>query len=113
MHPEARAELRLRFKLAVLEYANHFGVAETCQEFNVARSSFYRWRQRYDEAGKSGLERKKPVAHRHPRQTSPEVVEKILELRCEYQLGALRIVYYLDRYHGINVSESTVTRLLR
>jgi transposase InsO family protein len=41
------------------------------------------------------------------------VVEKILELRKGYHLGALRITYYLDRYHGIQISESTVTRVLR
>lgn len=45
--------------------------------------------------------------------TSREVVEKILEIRAEYQLGALRIMYYLDRYYGIKISESTVTRVLR
>jgi hypothetical protein len=43
----------------------------------------------------------------------PEVVEKILELRAEYQLGALRIRYYLERYHGIKISESTVSRVLK
>jgi hypothetical protein len=37
MQQEAREELRIRFKLAVLEYAKHFGVTETCREFNVAR----------------------------------------------------------------------------
>ena len=40
-------------------------------------------------------------------------MEKILDLRSTYQIGALRIVYYLDRYHGIKISESTVTRVLR
>ena len=57
--------------------------------------------------------RKKPVAHSHPRKTPSEVVEKILEIRTDYQLGALRITYYLDRYHSIKVSESTVTRVLK
>ncbi len=57
--------------------------------------------------------RKKPVAQNHPRKTHPEVVEKILELRAEYQVGALRIKYYLERYHGIKISESTVTRVLK
>ena len=47
------------------------------------------------------------------RKTPSEVVDKILELRREYQIGALRIVYYLERYHGIKTSESTVTRVLR
>jgi transposase InsO family protein len=40
-------------------------------------------------------------------------VEKILELRAEYQFGALRIRYYLERYHGIKISESTVSRVLK
>lgn len=57
--------------------------------------------------------RKKPVANSHPRKTSPEVVEKVLELRKEYSLGALRIMYYLERYRGIKISESTVSRILK
>ena len=113
MHQEAREELRVRFKLAVLEYAKHFGVTETCREFNIARSTFYEWKQKYDREGRAGLYRQKPVAYSHPRKTSPEMVEKILELRREHQIGALRIAYYLNRYHGIKISESTVTRVLR
>ena len=27
--------------------------------------------------------------------------EKILAMRTEYQLGALRIMYYMDRCHGL------------
>lgn len=113
MHEEAREELRIRPKLTILEYAKHVGVTKACREFNIPRSIFYRWKQKHDKEGRSGLYRKKPVAYRHPRKTSPEVVEKILELRTDYQIGALRITYYLDRYHGIKISESTVSRVLR
>jgi transposase InsO family protein len=113
MHKEAREELKVRLALAVLELANHFGVVKACREFNVPRSTFYRWKQKYDKEGRSGLYRKKPVAHNYPRKTPLEVIEKILELRTNYQLGALRITYYLDRYHGIKISESTVTRVLK
>jgi transposase len=100
MHKEAREELRIRLKLVVLEYAKHVGVVKACREFNVPRSTFYRWKKKHDKEGRFGLYRKKPVAYSHPRKTSPEVVEKILELRKGYHLGALRITYYLDRYHG-------------
>ncbi len=113
MHKETREELRVRLKLVVLEYAKHFGVTMACGEFSVPRSTFYRWKEKYDHEGRSGLYRKKPVACSHPRKTSPEVIEKILELRTEYQIGALRLTYYLDRYHSIKVSESTVTRVLK
>jgi len=42
---------------------------------------------------------KKSVAYNIPRKTLLNVIEKILELRIEQQLGALRRKYYLDRYH--------------
>jgi len=113
MHQEAREELRVRLKLVVLELASHLGVTKACREFDVSRSSFYRWRQKYEKAGRSGLYRERPVAYRHPRRTYPGVVEKILAIRTEYQLGALLIWYYLDRYHGIKISESAVSRVLK
>jgi transposase len=113
MHKEAREELRVRLKLVVLELAHHLGVTKACREFDVPRSSYYRWKQKYEKVGQSGLYRERPIAYHHPRKTSPEVVEKILELRREYQFGALRIKYYLDRYHGIKISESTVSRVLK
>jgi transposase len=105
--------LRVRLKLVVLDLAPHVGVTKACREFNVPRSSLYRWKQKYEKGGEAGLYRERPVAHRHPSKTSAEVVEKILELRREYQFGALRIRYYLERYHGIKVSESTVSRVLK
>jgi transposase InsO family protein len=113
MHKEAQEELMVSIKLTVLEYANHFGVTKTCREFNIPRSTFYGWKQKSGHEGPSGLNRKKPVAHRHPRKTSPEVVEKILEVRSAYPIGALPISYYLDRYHGVQVSASTVSRVLK
>jgi transposase len=113
MPPEAREALSIRLKLTVLEYAKYFGVTEACREFNIPRSSFYRWKQAYEHEGRSGLYRKKPVAYHHPRKTAPEVVGKILELRSAYQIGALRIAFYLERYQGVKISESTVTRVSR
>jgi transposase InsO family protein len=113
MHPEAEEELMVRLKLVVLEFAQDWGVTKACREFEVPRSSFYRWKQKYEKAGQAGLYRERPVADHHPSRTSPEVVEKILELRAEYQFGALRIRYYLERYHGIKISESTVSRVLK
>ena len=44
MNKEAREELRVRLKLIVLEFADHLGVTKVCQEFNVPRASFYRWK---------------------------------------------------------------------
>src|SRR5512139_1058183 len=113
MHKEAEKELRVRLKLVALELAKQLGVTKACREFNVPRSSFYRWKQKYEKAGQAGLYREKPVAYSHPSRTFSDVVEKIPPIRAELQLGALRIKYYLDRYHGIKMSESTVSRILK
>ena len=113
MHKDAKEELRVRLKLTVLEFAKHFSVTKTCKEFNVPRSSLYRCKQKFEKEGRSGLYRKKPIPLTHPLKTSPKVIEKILKIRKEYQIGALRIKYYLERYYGIKISESTVTRILR
>jgi len=55
MHPEVREELHLRLKLIVLEYAKNVSVTEACREFNVALSSFYRWKQAYEQQGRAGV----------------------------------------------------------
>lgn len=113
MNKKDREELDVRFKIVVLDFADAFGVTKTCREFNVARSTFYRWRQKYDKEGRFGLYRKKPIAYNHPCKISHEIIDKILEIRQEYQIGALRIKYYLERYHGIQISESTISRALK
>ena len=97
----------------ILEYARLFGnVAKACREFEIPRSSFYKWKKAFDIGGKAGLARKKPIALSHPRKLSPEVVEKILHLRRVYHLGPQRITWYLERYHGLTTSCSTVYRTL-
>jgi len=58
------------------------------------------------------LIRKKPIARSHPKQIPPEIVEKILHLRRTYHLGPQRIAWYLERYHGVKTSCSSVYRTL-
>ncbi|MCH8328199.1 MAG: helix-turn-helix domain-containing protein, partial [Candidatus Marinimicrobia bacterium] len=85
--------------------------AQACRDFNIPDSSFYEWKKAYEKEGKAGLRRKKPVAYSHPKKIPVQVVEKILQIRRDYQLGPERIMWYLERYHGISVSESTVYRI--
>lgn len=113
MNKKDREELDVRFKIVVLDFADAFSVTKACREFNVARSTFYRWKQKYDKEGRFGLYRKKPIAYNHPCKTDHEIIDKILKIRQEYQMGALRIKYYLERYHGVQISESTISRTLK
>ena len=113
VHRLVRDELRYRKKLMVLEYAQDIGSnAQACRDFNIPDSSFYEWKKAYEKGGKAGLRRKRPVAYSHPKKIPIQVVDKILQIRRDYQLGPERIMWYLERYHGISVSESSVYRIL-
>ena len=50
--------------------------------------------------------------HNHPNKTPAAVVEKVLHLRRKYHLGPMRIVWYLERYHGIKIKDAGVYRIL-
>ncbi len=68
MQKEVKEALRIRFKWAVLDYAQGIGsVTKACRLFEVPRSTFYEWKKAYDKEGKAGLARKKPVARNHSR----------------------------------------------
>jgi transposase InsO family protein len=101
-------------KLRVLEHADKIGdVSKTCRYFGIGRASFYRWRKAYADKGDAGLLVARSVPHNLPNKMSPEVEEKILHLRRTYHLGPIRIVWYLERYHAIKVSDAGVYRTLK
>ena len=103
----------VKVKKLVLELAEGLGnTARVCREYRVPRSTFYRRKEAYAKHGEAGLVRKKPIAKSHPRQLPPEVVEKILHLRQTYHFGPERITWYLERYHAVRTSSSSVYRIL-
>ena len=104
----------IRRKLRILQHADKIGdVSKTCRYFGIGRASFYRWRQTYRDNGEAGLTNARSVPHNHPNKTPPEVVEKVLHLRRNYHLGPIRIMWYLERYHGIKLSDAGIYRILK
>lgn len=113
MSKEAREYWDLKRRLAVFEYAKKWGnVAKACRAFGMPRASYYRWKKAFDVEGEAGLVRKRPIARNHPNRISEETVGKVLELRTKYHLGPQRIVWYMERYHGIRIGFSSVYRIL-
>jgi len=101
-------------KLRILRYAEETGhVAKTCRYFGIGRTSSNRWRQSYEKYGKDGLINRLPVPKWQVNRTPIEIEEKVLHLRREYHLGPMRIVWHLERYHGIKISDATVSRMLK
>ena len=70
----------VRRKKRVIEYAERSrNVKTACRRFEIARSIFYLWRDRYRQSGDDGLRsRRHGCGHNHPAKTPDEVVEKIL-----------------------------------
>jgi transposase InsO family protein len=111
MNKEQRDVLR---KKGVLEHADRIGnVRKACRYFGVSKYSFYLWKKAYEVYGEEGLVNRKPCPVNPKLRTPPEVVEKVLHLRRTYHLGPIRIVWYLERYHGIKISDAGVYRILR
>lgn len=110
---EIKEYLKFRRKLFILNYAKELGnTAKALREFDVNKSTFYKWKKDYEADGPDGLIRKKPVARSHPNAIKQEVIDKVLDIRRRFQMGSWRIKWYLERYHGISISESSVTRIL-
>ncbi len=106
--------LLFRKKKVILEIASKSkSIAGVLRDFEVPKSTFYKWKKAYETEGDAGLKRKKPIASTHPKKIKAEVVEKVLQIRKDHKMGSWRIKWYLERYHGICISESSVTRILR
>jgi len=111
---EVKMYLQHQKKLFILQYAKEFGsVSKTLQQFKIPKSTFFKWKKAFDKDGVDGLLRKHPVAYNHPQKIKEDVIDKVLHLRKEHQLGSWRIKWYLERYHDISISESSVTRILK
>ena len=111
---KALQQRQVRRRISIIKHASQTtqNVAKTCRYYGISRKTFYKWVRRYEEHGESGLcdQSKRPI--RFPRETSKEVVSKVLYLRQTYHFGAGRISSYLKRYHEITLSSSTVHSIL-
>ncbi len=107
--------LKFSTKLRVLRYAKDFGKnKDACEDFGVKKSTLYKWKKEFEQHGEKGLVRKKTVANNFPNQIKPDIIKQVvLELRQEHKLGSWRIKWYLERYHDIHISESSVYRILK
>jgi len=103
------AKVRLKF----LEFAKEHPVAVTCRRFGISRSTYYRWKKRFDPYNLKSLEDKsrRPKNIRRPK-WSVELVERVRELREEYPRWGKAKLAVILKEEGFEVSESTVGRIL-
>jgi transposase len=99
-------------RMTLLQLAERLrNVSEACRRRSISRSQFYEYKRAFQEQGLQGLMDRPPVPRSFPRQTSPEVKEKVVALSVSHPAwGRKRISYHL-RLEGISVSASTVRNI--
>ena len=111
---EIEKYLQFRLKIQVLKFAQDIGSCKkACETYGVTKTTFFNWKKKFEKEGENGLLRKKREYETFGNHLSSEVVNLILKLRSEHKLGTWRIKWYMERYHDINISESSVYRTLK
>jgi putative transposase len=106
-------EERVAFVTAVNESGESF--AELCRRFGISRKTGYKWMERYEKEGAPGLERRAPIAHHCPHQTSAEMVEAVLAVRKEHSTwGPKKVRAWLEDPGGWGrlPAHSTIAQIL-
>jgi transposase InsO family protein len=106
---------RLRLKWMEFYRTHGSNAALTCRHFGIARSCFYKWRQRFQTRGPKGLEdsSRRPKQLRRPTTPTP-VVDTVRKLRrSNPELSKYKLAVILKRDYGYAVSPSTVGRILQ
>lgn len=102
-------------RLRILRHAEEIthNVARTCRYYGIARNKYYFWKKRYEENGIEGLKDKSRAPKYMPQATKQEIVDQILYLRKNYYFGPFKMRMYLRRYHGVEITKTTIYRILK
>ncbi|MQU19444.1 helix-turn-helix domain-containing protein, partial [Pseudomonas helleri] len=105
-------DLRLEFvALALAEGAN---IKALCEQFNIGRTTAYKWLKRFQCEGKDGLRDRSRRPHSSPNRTAHESEKQILALNIEHTgWGARKIKGCLERRGSNMPAASTVHAILK
>lgn len=106
-----RYRLRVKQRLAVVEYVRQYGIKPASRQFGLARPTVRQWWRNWQRAGLQGLVPQYPARRR--RRIGDEVVALITQARLEHQFGASRARIWLERVHHVRVATETIQRVFR
>lgn len=101
-------------RLKILEYAKAIGsVTQTCQDFGISRTVFYRWKRRYETYGLDGLEDKIPAKPQMPNRVNAVTEKAILEQISKTPKDGPRQISYMLNHMGYIVGETGVYKVMQ
>jgi transposase InsO family protein len=78
----------------------HYSITDLSKKYGVSRKTIYKWLERYNEEGISGLEDKSRASHTHPNKTDNNIVDQIIEYKLKHRTwGPKKIVTNLKRIY--------------
>lgn len=90
----------LRLKFVADRLRGEMTMTELCEAYGISRRVGYKWLGRYEREGPAGLADRSHAPLRHGRETPPELVEKLVELRrARPHWGPRKLVARLERLH--------------
>lgn len=98
----------------IFDVNSGMGVRQAAEKHGIARSCAYKWVERYEEMGLSGLAERSRRPEFSPRRTSGELVDELLALKTRHPgFGPAKLVTMLGERHGRHVmAVSTAGQIL-
>lgn len=101
-------------KYRILKHGKRTGnVSETCEIFGISRTTFYQWKNAYEQHGMRGLEVKEPKAPEMPNKVSAIVERAILNYVKMNPVDGPRRIYYELKSEDFEVGETGVYNVLK
>jgi len=99
-------------KLLVATYQETKSIRKTAQVWKTSRQVVRKWVRRFESEGEEGLKDRSRRPLHSPRQTPPEIEQRVREARQATGYGRERLALYLQR-EGVNISPHTIRHILR
>jgi len=107
-----RQRLSLAQKLRLVNLAEHYRPTEASRELGVGRDTVYYWRRRYQEGGSEAL-RTRPRGKAEPRTVTPEVKQRLLELKAENpKRSSAKVARLFEEESKLRIHRTTVWSVL-
>ena len=106
---------RVRYKAINLYNSGRYSLLQICEIFEINRSTFYRWRKKYNSKQVQSLEDRSRKPHQTRRKVARtlKIETQVFQIRRKYPyFGKEKIKKILEREDGFNISASSVGRIL-
>lgn len=103
--------LRQEFLFLASQPESNF--SQLCQRFGISRKTGYKWLQRYQQSGATGLQDRSRRPQHSPGRAELAVEQQVLAIRDQYGWGARKIKWCLQRDEQTALAKSTVHSILQ